>query len=344
MKPPLQLCLLLTTLLTTNSYAARLAATNSSPSTTSISLQSSLSTLEEAGTARDISNNSNDEASSTATVSSDVPDIDSSGTATNYMADAALSSVTTFIQNDGSPTSSPVPLLNATDAMLSCRNYPSKAAVRACNAKVVASLFVLAYIFALRAVLWLQGLSVRQVLELGERLARCRDSFDGWAWEEQGSWKIRQQPNLPGVAMLGVLALQELLNERDVGANGDETDQKRRDASIDLDYRRQERDRRRDTTPARSQDHIAGAGNESHMTEKEKNAIRPMTLQEKAKITQMIKAAHERIMHDTRSKRVVWGVGVSLLVIGGSLVGLAVLISVPCKEISRLGTCPFREG
>ncbi|KAJ6260801.1 hypothetical protein Dda_5031 [Drechslerella dactyloides] len=260
---------------------------------------------------------------------------------------SGLESLKTFIQDDESQSRTQLPLLNETDIKLSCRNYPSKAAVRACGTKLVALLFILAYIFALRAVLWLQGLSARQVLELGERLARCRDSYDGWAWEEQGSWKIRQQPNLPGVAMLGVRAWHELLNERGVGNTKAAADRKQSIGGEDLDYRRRERDRRLDTTPVVSQDHIEGIEDDYKLEVKKTRRgddTQPMTVQEKAKVIGMVKTAHERILHDTRSKRVFWGVGISLLVIGGALVGLAVLISVPCKEISRLGTCPFREA
>ncbi|KAF3902137.1 hypothetical protein ABW21_db0204780 [Orbilia brochopaga] len=364
MRSSLQLYLLFT-LLTTASYAATLGPSKHPPGmvTASASLQSyslssrlqdpELTTDPPSHLAQDVSSSDDDNSgSSTATVSttSKTQDEDTN-MITSHVSNsiitraAALSSPTTFIQNDESGAAPPLPLLNATNITLSCRNYPSKAAVRACNAKIVAPLFVLAYIFALRAVLWLQGLSVRQVLELGERLARCRDSFDGWAWEEQGSWKIRQQPALPGVAMLGVLALQELLNDRSAAGTGNDT--KGRERSLDRDYRRRERDRRLDTTPSGSQDRVDGGGTDHRMSEKSRRQDRelnqPMTLQEKARITEMVKAAHKRIMHDTRSKRVVWGVGISLLVIGGCLIGLAILLSVPCKEISRLGTCPFRD-
>ncbi|EWC48012.1 hypothetical protein DRE_02591 [Drechslerella stenobrocha 248] len=264
-----------------------------------------------------------------------------------------IPALTTFIQDDENPSSPLLPSIPTTNATLSCRNYPSKFALRACNTKLIIAMYTLAYIIGLRAVLWLQGLSARHVLELGERLARCRESYDGWAWEEQGSWKIKQQPDLPGVAMIGITSMKETPADGQ-SFNDDYT------GSImpmqDLDYRRQGRVKRIDMTPTGSQESINimeaipgsfMSGNVEGQEWREGTCTgaqlgrRRFVGQDRIELSEVVREAHDRIMQDTRPKRVFWGVGVSLLVIGGSLAALGTLTVVPCREVVRLGSCPF---
>ncbi|KAK6517606.1 hypothetical protein TWF281_004255 [Arthrobotrys megalospora] len=322
----------------------------------------------------------------------------------------------TWIQDDyppQPPTNTSLPLLHPTSLPaddgasssfnLTCHtSYPSPQSLKICNPKLLIPIFLIFYIAILRIVLHLQHLSAKQVLNLGEVLARHRDSYKGYAWFSGGSWKIRQQPELPAVAMLSINDM-ERITFGDVDDEGDEREGRSRrnegygtmrDERLarperiyleDLDYRRKKW-RVGNNTPERGsvkgkgkarltrrEEELRQISNEDLVPvgsneEEEEEEVQIETQQEyptttttevpskrEKKLTpyqqkeleekrqEMVRRTHVRMLNDTKSKRVVygalavfWSVGVAFMVFG-------ILLMIVCKQIWKIGKCPF-EG
>ncbi|KAF3912440.1 hypothetical protein ABW20_dc0102614 [Dactylellina cionopaga] len=254
-----------------------------------------------------------------------------------------LPPLTTFIQDDDNkdiqPTSLPPTSGNATST---CRNFPTPSAFRICNTKLLVFLYLVLYIAVLRTILYLEELSATQVLDLGERLARCRDSYGGWAWEVQGSWKVRQQPDLPAIAVLGMEGMMGVsgvlpAGERQQQGIADEGEPIRLE---DMDYRRKDTERRGDTTPEETPQ---GVDEEEQEGRPEGVTSREQQQAWDERRRQVVLMAHKRILDDTRSKRVVYGVVITFASLGVAFAILAVLHGLVCGQIWRLGRCPYAE-
>ncbi|KAK6499509.1 hypothetical protein TWF506_004139 [Arthrobotrys conoides] len=274
----------------------------------------------------------------------------------------------TWIQDDYPPqpptnTSNPhlpTSLLD-TNHNITCRNFPTKGSRTICSPPLLVFLFLLFYTGILRVVLYLQETSAKQVLELGEVLMGHRDSGKGYAWMENGSWKVRQQPELPGVAMMGVEDMERIEGGRGYGTmnghgNGDNGGgdgsagfSLARDERIwlqDLDYRRKGV-RRGDNTPEEV-DVINGKGKGRFEEEGEQQEVeRELTDEQKRglemKRREMVRRTHRRMLDDTQSKRVFYGAVVVAGSVGVVFVILGSLVGVLCKQIWKMGRCPFEE-
>ncbi|KAF3906798.1 hypothetical protein AA313_de0208498 [Arthrobotrys entomopaga] len=252
--------------------------------------------------------------------------------------------LSTFTQDDDIQSPDPNRPPTSKNTTRTCRDFPSTASLKICNAKFLVFIFLLLYIIILRAIFYLQELSARHVLDLGEKLARCRDSYDGWAWEVMGSWKIRQQPELPAIAMLGVTYGSTWRDENGNSNAGTASTQEAIGMQdLDLDYRRR-RSRIGNNTP----EEVANAGGngngqpqqggqEGEEGEEEEKVKREAEEQR----YRMIKTAHQRILDDTKGKRLVYGVGVSFATLGVAFVILAAFTGVLCGQIWKIGPCPY---
>lgn len=60
-----------------------------------------------------------------------------------------------------------------------------------------------------------------------------------------------------------------------------------------------------------------------------------------AQVERRMERTHERIHTDTKSKRVFWGAGVSLLSVGAILGLLGLFMWLACREVRRMGLCPL---
>ncbi|EPS36667.1 hypothetical protein H072_9751 [Dactylellina haptotyla CBS 200.50] len=246
--------------------------------------------------------------------------------------------LTTFIQDDSDlqPSGSWPPGSNYTK--ITCRNFPTESVFKICNTKLLVFIFLLLYIIVLRTIMYLQELSAIQVLDLGERLARCRDSYDGWAWETRGSWKIKQQPDLPGIAMLGVN--YGATNTGDADEEGAREDGGIKLHELDLDYRRRGV-RKGNTTPEEEQRANAQMGLDGPIDERHGQSEELTKEELEERRIKMVRLAHERILNDTKSKRIVYGVGISFASLGVAFAILAALVAILCGQVWRVGRCPY---
>ncbi|KAK6338568.1 hypothetical protein TWF730_002631 [Orbilia blumenaviensis] len=275
--------------------------------------------------------------------------------------------------NTSHPSTNPTSLPNHQD--LTCeRNFPSRQSLAICNTPLLLFLFLLFYIATLRAVLYLQEKSARQVLDLGEVLAKCRDSHGGYAWETKGSWKIRQQPELPAVAMLTVDDMERIVFEGGGKGGTDgygtmkngEFAGRERIWLQDLDYRRRKVKRRRDTTPDtsvkgktkvsreeegdlsdQSPDGTPTAPNGSDTTATQAVEARTtaLTPEQQSRVAErrqeMVKIIHRRMLDDTKSKRVFYGAFVVFWTVGVAFLVIGFMLMAVCRQISKIGRCPF---
>ncbi|KAK6510293.1 hypothetical protein TWF481_005010 [Arthrobotrys musiformis] len=269
----------------------------------------------------------------------------------------------TWIQDDYPPqpptnTSHPLqptlPPGTSTDD-LTCGNYPTHQSITTCSPVLLVILFVLFYTAILRTVLYLQEISARQVLELGEVLTKHRDSFGGYAWEGKGSWKVRQQPELPAIAMLTVNDMERIVDGDDGGGGkgygtmdgGLATGE--RIWLEDLDYRRR-KVRRGNNTPE-EQSIVNGKGksraNDEDDGREEEGAETELTPEQRRHVEQkrreMVKRAHDRMLNDTNPKRVFYGAVLVFLSVGVAFAIFAALFTIICRQILKVGKCPFQE-
>ncbi|KAK6526602.1 hypothetical protein TWF694_005184 [Orbilia ellipsospora] len=246
--------------------------------------------------------------------------------------------LTTFIQDDDLQSPNPNNPPNSKNTTRTCRDFPSAPSLKICNAKFLVFIFLLLYIIILRAIFYLQELSARHVLDLGEKLARCRDSYDGWAWEVMGSWKIRQQPELPAIAMIGATYGATWRNGNGSEGNSGGAPESIGMQDLDLDYRRR-RNRTGNNTPE-EEVNTGGNGNEQPLPQQQEEEERVKREAEEQRY-RMIKTAHQRILDDTKGKRLVYGVGVSFATLGVAFVVLAAFTGILCGQIWKIGLCPY---
>ncbi|KAK6352027.1 hypothetical protein TWF718_005176 [Orbilia javanica] len=278
----------------------------------------------------------------------------------------------TWVQDDYPPqssTSTPIPSIPTSlerSYNITCRNFPSRSSLTICSPTLLVILFLIFYTGILRIVMYLQESSARQVLELGEALMGHRDSNGGYAWTADGSWKIRQQPELPAVAMMGVDDLERIVGEEGggkgygtmkVGGMGDEgLARGERIWLRDLDYRRK-KVRKGNNTPEGPSTIGSGKGkrrvsrteewegndHEGSDGEMGKGLTAEQRKEVERKRREMVKKAHERMLDDTKSQRVFYGAIVVAGSVGLVFVILGTLLGVLCKQLRKIGGCPF-EG
>ncbi|KAF3082926.1 hypothetical protein TWF569_001696 [Orbilia oligospora] len=244
---------------------------------------------------------------------------------------------------------------------ITCRNFPSQQSLTICSPTLLVFLFLLFYTGILRVVLYLQEISARQVLELGEVLMGHRDASGGYAWLRNGSWKIRQQPELPGVAMMGLEDMERIGGDGSGGGRGYGTmngDNSGADLAgheriwlQDLDYRRKGI-RKGNNTPEEVDTSITGfnkskgklrvdeegeeGGGRRELTDDQKKEL-------ERKRREMVRKTHMRMLDDTKPKRVFYGAVIVAGTVGIVFVILGSLVGVLCKQILRMGRCPFEE-
>ncbi|KAF3314078.1 hypothetical protein TWF173_005184 [Orbilia oligospora] len=244
---------------------------------------------------------------------------------------------------------------------ITCRNFPSQQSLTICSPTLLIFLFLLFYTGILRVVLYLQEISARQVLELGEVLMGHRDASGGYAWLRNGSWKIRQQPELPGVAMMGLEDMERIGGGGSGGGKGYGTMNGDDDGGDlagheriwlqDLDYRRKGV-RKGNNTPEEVDTSVTGfnkgksklrvdeggeeGGGRRELTDDQKKEL-------ERKRREMVRKTHMRMLDDTKPKRVFYGAVIVAGSVGIVFVILGSLVGVLCKQILRMGRCPFEE-